>query len=177
MSPWRLAVVGLLLVLAAQRTPLAQTSLHETEAKAAAVYSLLQYVDWPNGRPADPLNLCIVGNPASLLMTEQFQGQPVKARALAVRALDDKLTGLGRCEAVFVESADPHDLQRVASYARGKPVLVIAAGGQTLLPLGATIAVTATGGRISFSVNLEAARASGLVISSKLLRLARSVIE
>lgn len=153
----------------------AQTTLHETEAKAAAVFSFLQYVDWPGGR-TDALDLCLLGNPASLLLTRQFQGQPVRGRALAVRALDDKLGQLSHCEAVFVESADPHDLQRVAAFARQKPVLVIGEGGQALA-LGATIALSVTGGRITFSVNLEAARAGGLTVSSKLLRLARTVIE
>lgn len=168
------ALAALLALAAACAAP-AQTTLHESEAKAAAVYSFLQYVDWPGNR-SEPLVLCLVGNPASLLLSGQFQGQPVRGRTLAVRALDEKLAQLGHCEAVFVESADPHDLQRVAAFARRKPVLVIAVGGQALAS-GATIALSVTGGKISFSVNLEAAREAGLSVSSKLLRLARTVIE
>ncbi len=163
------------LLFAAACPAAAQTTLHETEAKAAAVFSFLQYVDWPGARTG-PLDLCVLGDPSSLLLTGQFQGQPVKGRALAARALDDKLSQLARCEAVFVDSADPRDLQRVAASIRQKPVLVIAEGAQALA-LGATIAVSVAGGKISFSVNLEQARTSGLSVSSKLLRLARTVIE
>lgn len=173
MTPLR--SIAALLAAAACQAAAAQTTLHETEAKAAAVFSFLQYVDWPGAR-TDPLDLCVLGNPSSLLLAAQFQGQPVKGRALAALALDDKLSQLARCDAVFVDSANPHDLQRVAASVRQKPVLVIAEGAQSLA-LGATIALSVAGGKVSFSVNLDAARTSGLSVSSKLLRLARTVIE
>lgn len=171
----RLRLLAAVLACAACQVAQAQTTLHETEAKAAAVFSFLQYVDWPGGR-TEALDLCLLGNRASLLLTSQFQGQPVRGRVLAARALDERLGQLSQCEAVFVESGDPHDLQRVAAFVRQKPVLVIGEGGQALA-LGATIALSVTGGKVAFSVNLEAARAGGLTVSSKLLRLARTVIE
>jgi hypothetical protein len=85
----------------------------------------------------------------------------------------DHLTG---CQAVFVESGDPYALLRVAAASRSMAILVLAEGDHAVQQ-GAGIGFSLAGNHVVFDIDLAALRAAGFSVSSKLLRLARSVSE
>ena len=76
----------------------------------------------------------------------------------------------------MVETGSPELLARLRLVAHGRALLILAEGAGAL-DRGAMIGIHGDGGRIGFDINLRAMKSSGLGASSKLLRLARSLIE
>jgi hypothetical protein len=67
----------------------AATSI-EYQVKAAYLYKLVSFVDWPAGTlpPGAPLDVCVVGDdPFGASLDQVVENQQVNGRALAVRRL------------------------------------------------------------------------------------------
>jgi hypothetical protein len=176
MQHLRALLHGTVLAVALLHAP--AQAVERSELEAAIVYNILLFVEWPpqaNPPPGGPLVLCV--DPGSRVSTplKSLAGRRVRSYRLELHELAANESARS-CHALFVDSASrlPAAAQRRAL--RGAPVLVI--GDE---PAGAdepsTIRLDDAAGRIAFDVDLAQARASGLQISSRLLRLARKVIE
>lgn len=150
----------------------------ESEVKAALVYNLLLFVQWPEDRlPGDStLRLCVLGMAAAEDGIDKLGGKVVHNRSLAVRRIAGSGDEARACQAIWVDESKSAQLGRLALAARGNGVLLLGEGAATLAQ-GAMIAVANEGGRLVFNVDNGAAREARLTISSKLLRLARNVID
>jgi hypothetical protein len=95
---------------------------------------------------------------------------------VSVLRIGRDLGELPRCDAFFIDAANHRLAAATAASDRKAPLLVIAEGDEAIQH-GAIIGLSTASGRTVFDVNLAAARTAGLVVSSKLLRLARRVIE
>lgn len=150
-------------------------AVEEQELKAAIVFNLLLFVEWPvDAVAASTVSMVLCVSPSNALNAplRALQGRPVRSQLLDVRDLP---AGASRaaCHAVYLDAADS------ARLAAAKPdqvsmALVISDDVESPLPQAA-IVLRHVGGRIGFDVNLEAARQARLQFSSKLLRLARRV--
>jgi hypothetical protein len=157
---------------AARRGP---GQLDEHEAKSAAVYAFLQYVDWPSARlaPTDTITICVFGDDAIttdlIARTRQrIKGHPLRVRGGATSA------DLAGCHAVFVPAADAVRLPELRDRYRGTGLLTVTED-QTGKPVDAVINVVIDANRIAFDVNLAESTAQGLAVSSRLIQLARHV--
>lgn len=157
---------------------MAARAADEAEVKAAIVYNILLFVDWPTeSAPAagGVLQLCV--GPASAMVSalKALHRRPIKGMVLEVRDLPVPSEPQA-CHAVFIDAADR---QRMAASIKAQR-----AGGALMLsddadaPVDATaIVLQRVGNKIAFEVNMPAVRQSGVHLSSKLLRLARTVRE
>ncbi|WIM05271.1 MAG: YfiR family protein [Candidatus Nitricoxidivorans perseverans] len=150
----------------------------ETEVKAAVVFNLLTFIQWPKDeQPAGrSLYLCTFEESGIERELSRHSGKPVHGRALFVRRIGGSAEELEQCQAVFVESANPSALARAAATARGRALLVVGEGAWAL-ERGAMISVSLVSGRVAIDVDIAALRRSHLAASSKLLRLARTLVE
>jgi hypothetical protein len=152
----------------------AGAALEENEVKAALVYNLTLFTEWPPGSLATTnFNLCaLTDNEAMAEALVRLNGKTVKGARLLVwrkRGLHD----LGACQAVYLgETSTPPREERIAQLA-GHPVLSIADIGAPLP--GAIISLGMAGERIHFDIDLNLAQRAGLRLDAKLLRLGRSV--
>lgn len=144
----------------------------EYALKAAFLYNFALYTEWPTP-PESAFDICILGSdpfgPAlDPLGKKHLKGKPVRVRRLAAT---DETRG---CHVLFIAQAAHERLSQVTSELRERPVLTIAESNSydPELPM---IRMVPDGARVAFEINAGAARAAGLVISSKLLSLARSV--
>jgi hypothetical protein len=150
------------------------------ELEAAIVYNILLFVDWPADAapaPGAPLVLCVDPDSALALPLRSLNGRAVRGARLEVRELTPSAAAQG-CNALFVGAFATHATVTRHAVPKGAPVLVI----DDLDPppssgAPAAIHLENADGRIAFDVNLAAAHDSRLQISSRLLRLARKVIE
>ncbi len=149
--------------------------LSQDEELDALLYTFASFTRWPTGTlrtGADPLLICLQGSSASLRSQ-----QPVTRGAgtgIAVRRVvstDD----LRRCHLLFVPAAEQPRLRDIVISVTGAPVLIVS-DADGALEEGAAIELSSQIERVQFEVNLEAARRNHLVISSKLLRVARRVV-
>jgi hypothetical protein len=161
MSPhaFRPVLAAALLIGAA----LAHAQVDEATLKAAFVYNFALYTSWP-GEPR-ALTLCIAGTSSLAPALHALEGKPVQSRELVVRDLETSASSTG-CNILVLDAEAP------ASQEPG--VLTICDCADHEGVRGTVIALVREGDRLRFDVDLGAANASKLSLSSKLLRLARA---
>ncbi|HEX8989717.1 MAG TPA: YfiR family protein [Rhodocyclaceae bacterium] len=149
----------------------------EEEVKAAVAYNILQFVVWPAAvfPPGQPLTLCVPETSGTAKGLARYEGMRVQGASLSFRVLGRHLDGLAACRAVFVPAGDPYAVLRISAATHGKPVLLIAEGDR-VLEQGAGMGISLSGNHVVIDVDLTTLNAAGLVVSSKLLRLARTVV-
>lgn len=155
----------------------AETARPAAEVRDAVVFNILSFVDWPPPQQVQPeLRLCVVGDSTDRQMLADLADRKVRQQRVLIVHPGRDFTELQRCQAVFVPGDGAHLLPGIAAGTRGTPVLVIAENEQSL-QRGATVTLSFIAGRAVLGVNTAAARAANLAISSKLLRLARTVVD
>ena len=173
---WRRLGAAMLLALACQGGWAAER-VDENEVKAAVIYNLLLFVHWPpQASPPATFRFCVLGDGALTTALRRHDRKSVGGQTLEIHRAGTAPEEFDRCVAVMVEEGSPGSLMRLGVMARNRPLLVIAEG-QGAVERGAMIGLHTDGGRVTFDINHGAMKRSGLAPSSKILRLARTVIE
>lgn len=147
----------------------------EYKLKAAFVYNFVLFTDWPapGGKADDggPLNVCVNADSALRPALGEFQDKTVKGRRLQVRpwAVADSLQ---QCHVLVLDSMDREHWSQIRKNLAGAAVLTVADDTE-IGRRGAVITLYLENNRVAFDVDMNAARAARLTLSSKLLRLAR----
>ncbi|MEZ4331892.1 MAG: YfiR family protein [Myxococcota bacterium] len=151
----------------------------EDEVKAAFLFNFVRYVEWPAGAFAGPessIRICLIGGDGfETVLTEAVSGRMVGERTVEVSAIGG-LDRAGGCHLLFFGEHASAAGERVAAALGAMPVFTISdrAG---FAEEGGIANFMLVGQKIRFAINPDAARRSGLRISSSLLRLATLVGE
>ena len=167
---YRLMPALLLLPLQAAAQP-----VPEYELKAAFVYNFALFTDWPSDMAYEGGTLNICSNPASVI-GQSLAGlgtKSLKGRRVAVRH-SAALDALRACHVLILDSSDRERWVQIKKALAGASVLTIS-DDEEIGHDGSVIALGMDNSRIVFDIDTRAARQARLVLSSKLLRLARSV--
>lgn len=168
-------LAALLLVLSGPAS--SAESGDENEVKAAVIYNLLLFIQWPAQiSSGSSFRLCVIDDGALTTALRHHAGRTVQGHALEIQRISATPEELDACVAVMVEAGYPGVLERLGVLARSRALLIVGEGTGAL-DRGAMIGLRADGGRITFDIDLGAMRRGGLVPSSKILRLARTLIE
>lgn len=167
-----------LLALAASLASGPAHAVDEQELKAAIVFNLLLFVDWPVDAlaPGGSLVMCVSPTNELAVPLKALQGRTVRDQRLDVREL---APGVARnaCHALYLDPADVQVPAPARPAASSASATLVICDDVDMPPASAAIVLRHVGGRIGFDVQFEAARKAHLVLSSKLLRLARHVSE
>ena len=148
----------------------------EYQIKAAILYNLVRFIDWPDEAFADsraPVVISIVGKDPFGSEIEVIRGQTVQGRKVVIhraRTLGD----LRRCHVLFVSESEKGRLVKVLRAAENWNTLTVA-DWQGSAEQGACVDFYEEDHKIRFSINIEASSKARLKVSSKLLRLAQIV--
>jgi hypothetical protein len=158
--------------LAAQSAPAPEYRL-----KAVFLFNFAQFVEWPASafpEPDSPLVIGVLGeDPFGAYLDETVRGETVNDHPLTVRRYR-RVEEIGACHILFVSRAEQGHLGAILDSLKDRSVLTVSdADGFTRR--GGMIRFVTEENRIRLRVNLEAARAANLTISSKLLRPAQIV--
>lgn len=154
---------------------IAQIRASEADLKAAIITNMAIFVEWPvSGKLAtNDLKICIFGNsPVGAALTNA-DGKSIGNRQVQVVTASKEQ--LGACHVVYVTEEDKKRLPEIMNLLGSTSALLASDSPQMLE--GVMINLEQNAGRIVFDVNLRAVRKAGIKISSKALRLARTVIE
>lgn len=164
----------LVLVLALLPAPAQTQAVDERMLRAAMVYRLLMFAEWPQGGAGEPyFHLCVVSGDAQTRRAFQsYLDQPLKGRRLAVHARTP-LAELGDCEAVVFDGIDAQLAGDKIAQLAERPILTLAAD----LPrsAGAMIVLSLDKDKLGFEIDLGALRRAGLRLPARVLELARAV--
>jgi hypothetical protein len=148
----------------------------EQVVKAGFLFNFARFVDWPEAafRNGNQLVLCLAGTDPIGAALEPLKDKSVSGHPIDVRRLKAG-DPLKPCHILFVSDSEKRRLDAIIAEVRGAPVLLVSEI-DNFLELGGMIQLVALDNRVQFEVNLAAATRGGLTVSSKLLKVAASVI-
>lgn len=184
---WALVVVGRLVLaawlavwlLVCPEIVMAQDWLSaEYKSKATFLANVPSFVDWPaDAFPAahSPFYLCVFGNfPFGTSLTESARNTLAHGRRIEVKWAR-KEADLKGCHMLFLHRSEAKRYAWILELVRGANVLTV---GETpdFLELGGTVAFSMQQQTVRFEVNLNAADSAKLKFNSRLLSLAKRVV-
>lgn len=152
-------------------------TLSEYQLKAVFLYNFAQFVDWPpRAFPTEqtPLVIGVLGeDPFGASLDEAVRGETVHGRPLVVQRFR-RVEEVEACHVLFVSRSESGRLEHILARLRGRSILTVSdADGFT--EFAGMIRFVTENNKIRLRINVEAARAADLTISSKLLRPAQIV--
>jgi hypothetical protein len=175
-APFRLARLRLLLVLfIIARCWAAAPS--EYQVKAVFLFNFAQFVEWPAGAFPDrqaPFVIGILGqDPFGPELDAVVRGEKVDNRSLVIERYRN-IGELHNCNILFIGRTRVGELPRILATLKGRSILTVMDADEAD-PGGVMIRLVTRSNRIRLRIDVGAAKAGNLVISSKLLRPAEIV--
>lgn len=170
------ALLGVLLIPRGVQSQ--ESSTVEYRSKANFLANLPGFVEWPKGASLltqTPFSVCVLGDfDFGLSLAEVARGVTAHGRRIEIRWLK-KNQDLRTCQILYVSRSEAKRYQRILEMVQGSDILTI---GETsdFLDAGGAIIFSFGPEGLRFDVNLNAANAAHLKISSSLLALARRVL-
>jgi len=149
------------------------------KVKGAFLYNFARFVEWPPDSQVgtnDELRVCVFGSrEVTSILSEAMSGKSAGRRGVTVRHVDD-LMNAGWCRIFFVTKSAGMEPESVANALGVASILTV---GETSgsASRGLMVNFVTHGSKIRFEINEKAAQRAGLKISSKLLRLATSLVD
>jgi uncharacterized protein DUF4154 len=154
----------------------AQRSL-EYPVKAAFLVNFAKYAEWPAESlqaQAPAVTICVLGaDPFGDLLEKTVTGRSVGGRPIGIQR-HRNADGVRACHVLFIATSESDHLAEILQQMAGQPVLTV---GECdgFARRGGVIGLIVENNAARFDVNLHAAERTGLVLSSKLLGIARVV--
>jgi len=172
---WVLPVVVL---LAAGPGLAAQTArASEYQVKAVFLFNFAQFVDWPAEAFPDsntPLVIGVLGDdPFGGVLDQTVGDEHLGRRPFQVRRYHS-VDEIKTCHILFVSRPEGDRPQSILAGLKNRPILTVS-DADGFAERGGMIRFVTDRSRIRLKINLEAAQAAHLTISSKLLRVAEIV--
>ena len=171
-------VLAVLLLGSSSTIIAAETSLSaEYQVKAVFLFNFAQFVEWPATafrEPQSPLVIGVLGeDPFGAYLDELVSGEKVTEHPLQVRRYQ-RVEDIADCHILFIGRMAPGQLERIVAQLKKRSVLTVG-DGETFTRQGGMVRFVTESGKIRLRINVEAAKACGLTISSKILRPATIV--
>ena len=149
----------------------------EYQVKAVFLFNFGQFVEWPAVATPDPQMPVIIGilgeDPLGTFLDETVRGEHLGLRPFEIRRYRE-LTGIEACNILFINRTENERVAPILAALRNRPILTVS-DGDDFAKRGGMIQFVSDKNRIRLRINLEAAQAANIVISSKLLRVAEIV--
>jgi hypothetical protein len=172
-----LYVVASSLAVARHQVRAQSAPVTEYQLKAVFLFNFAQFVDWPPAAFPDshsPLVICILGDDRfGGTLDATVRGEQVNDRPLVVQRYR-RLDEVGACHILFVSQSENDRLGQIVNALRGRNILTVSDAPDFALR-GGMIQFVTDKNKIRLDINLDAAKAASLTISSKLLRPATIV--
>jgi hypothetical protein len=147
------------------------------EVEAVFLFNFSQFVDWPPQTFADPNAPIVIGvlgnDPFGVSLDDVVRGEVVKGHPLVVHR-SHRVEDLVDCHILFISRSERTRLGSILKALQGRNILTVS-DVEGFARAGGVICFVLTENKIRLRVNLEAAKAAGLTLSSKLLRPAQIV--
>lgn len=152
-------------------------TFNERELKAVFLLNFARFVEWPASafeRAQSPIVIGVLGDdPFGRVLDGVVEGEMAMNRPLTVQRFAHA-EGVVACHILFVSLSDDRRYEQLLASLRGRPILTVG-DSEGFATRGGMIRFVTERNRIRLRVNVEAAKAAGLTLSSRLLRAAEIV--
>lgn len=156
-----------------QRNVFAQAA-DEYEVKAVFLYNFVNFVEWPSSSFNDGSQPFVIGvagkNVFGTSLIEAVKGEFYRGHRIEVWMVNNPAEA-SKCHILYIEKSCTI-FQQVLAMTKGKPILTIADTDDFMVQ-GGMIRFFMENNKVRIEVNQKVVNSHQLVISSKLLRLAR----
>jgi hypothetical protein len=175
----RIALVAALLTLGIEAG--AQSSDSDSSEyliKAGFIYNFAKLVEWPASaysQSGHPIVIAVLGNDSFAdILDHVVNGKKIDSHPFSVKRLKWKEFKECSCHILFIASPESAHADEIIQALKSTSVLTIAET-PGFAKRGGIINFTLQDNKVRFEANVDAAKQAGLVISSRLLSLARIV--
>jgi hypothetical protein len=148
----------------------------EYQLKTVFLFDFAQSVEWPASafpNLASPFVIGVLGtDPFGPQLDALVRDKAIHRRPVVIERYHN-IDELQRCNILFIGQTQPQELLRILEALRGRSILTVSDADEAEQS-GVMIRLITQGNRIQLRINVAAAQAGKLVISSRLLRLAAS---
>jgi uncharacterized protein DUF4154 len=149
----------------------------EYQVKAVFLFNFAQFVDWQPVAAQDPRAPLLIGilgdDPFGAFLDETVRGERLGMRPFEIRRYR-QLADIETCSILFISRSENERIADILSTLRNRPILTVSEADD-FAKRGGMIQFVNDKNRIRLRINLEAAQAANVTISSKLLRVAEIV--
>jgi len=149
----------------------------EYQIKAVFVFNFSHFVEWPSSpfaAPTQPFIIGILGNdPFGPRIDEAVRGELINQHPLVIRRFHS-VADIGDCQILYIDRSEGAQLKEILAALGHRSTLTVA-DLDDAAQRGVMIQFVTETNRIRLRINVDAAKAAGVTISSKLLRPAEIV--
>ncbi|MCB1896820.1 MAG: YfiR family protein [Rhodocyclaceae bacterium] len=170
-SRHRLRCIALAALVAVPAWALGDAPSREDQIKAALVYKIAKFIEWPADAVRDGvLVFCAFGDSPVVAALAAIEGRAVRAYRAKFSRLEAPAGAVaGGCHVLYLATGAVRDRTPVAH--GGRAILTVG-DSEDFAVRGGMVGLVSSGNRVSFEINLRAARAAGIRIAAPLLELA-----
>jgi hypothetical protein len=150
----------------------------DAQVKAAFLYNFGKFVTWPPAaeRPDQPFVIGILGDdPFGDTLDQMVTERAIRGRKVSVRRFTSAGDAIAHCQLLFISASEAAQLAEILRVSSRSNVLTVS-DLDRFTERGGMIGFRIEDKRVRFDINLSAAEAAGLAMSSQLLKLAHSVV-
>jgi len=165
----------LLLLSCSSASALTDALEREQKIKAAYLYHLAQFIDWPDNhalKTSPTITICSFGSSAFDGYLQNLAQRKAKGREIRLVTIDTRDIN-PQCNIVFADTQSRLTQQLLEKYADNGTITV--GEQQNFIDGGGLIALTTIENHVRLLINFEKAKANGLYISANLLEVATIV--
>jgi hypothetical protein len=168
----------------------------ENQVKAAFLYNFLKFVDWPDDKVVDnneTIVIGIIGEDPFGEALNLIKGKPVGDKKVVVKRLEGfeelrktgekdkdelnrKIETLRKCHVLFICSSEKENVEDIINLVKNHNVLTVG-DIKGFLKANGIINFLIEDKKVRFEINAVAAEKADIEIRSKLLRLAKRVVD
>ncbi len=147
----------------------------ESDLKAAFLYQFTKFVDWPDdNNTSSELIIGVIAVGEFLDAIKLLDGKKSQKRPIRIKKIS-KFPDSGRLDVLFIQGCFVNDIDDVIQSAIKAHILTVC-DQRDGIDKGFIISLFNEGSKIKFNINLKVAQKSSIRLSSRLLRLAKKVI-
>lgn len=175
---WHLCQALLLVMLSLVAVSEAQAQVsREYDIKAVFLLNFAQFVEWPAeafARTNAPFVIGVLGaaDPFGRTLDEVVEGETVRGREIRAKRFR-RLEEVDACHILFLSASEERRVGEILAALKNRPILTVG-DMDRFVSRGGMIKLYTEAGRVRLRINNEAARAAGLTLSAKLLRVGRT---
>jgi hypothetical protein len=149
----------------------------EQQVKAVFLFNFAQFVEWPATTflsPSSPIVIGILGkDPFGSFLQETIDNEQVNGRPLIIQRYSSVAEVKG-CHILFIHASVAPKLDAILKALKGKQVLTVS-DLNNFAKQGGMVRFVKESNKVKLRINVNAAKAEGITISSKILRLSEIV--
>ena len=181
-------VMTLLVVPTVSQVRAETTSSREYQVKAAFLYSFISFVNWPEDKQAEDnkrITIGIIGNDPFGKAFEPIKDKQVKGKDVVIKRFktiqelnksSEETEAIKKCHLLYICPSEKDELQKIINLVMSHNILTVG-DTNSFLESGGMINFLMEDKKVRFEINNNAAEQAELKIRSKLLRLAKRVIQ